>query len=80
MTKIVATYACEDHIERQRECQSAINCEFVVLTRWAESAGWSWQEISLALTELVEQYVAATGASGIMESPQTNSVKPKTLH
>lgn len=79
MTKFVATY--EDHVERQRECQSAIKREFVALTSWAESAGWSWQEISLALTELVEQYVVTTGSSGVMEeSPQTSSVKPKTLH
>lgn len=80
MTKTAAPYARED-VERQRECERALDCEFAALTSWAEGAGWSWQEISLALAELVERYVADTASIGIMEEPaQTSGVKPRTLH
>ncbi|OHV81864.1 hypothetical protein [Ensifer sp. LCM 4579] len=72
----------EERAERQRECERALNCEFETLTSWAESAGWSWEEIALALMELVEQYVLATACtSTIAQDPSAvRPSKSKTLH
>lgn len=81
MTKITSD-VFEERVERQRECERALNCEFEALTKWAESAGWSWEEIALALMELVEQYVLATACShNIAQEPEAAfHTKSKTLH
>ncbi|MBP2234712.1 hypothetical protein J2Z31_001202 [Sinorhizobium kostiense] len=79
MTKLVLTAICEHSGDRQRECERALNDEFDALTRAAEGAGWSWEEIALALMELVEQYVVATGTHNVAPAPITPS-KSKTLH
>lgn len=78
MTKFVLTAVCEHSGDRQRECERALNYEFDALTRAAESAGWSWEEIALALMELVEQYVVATGTQ--VSPAQITPSKSKTLH
>lgn len=81
MTKL-SSHVFEERAERQRECERALNCEFETLTRWAESAGWSWEEIALALMELVEQYVLATACTSTIaqDSAAVRPSKSKTLH
>ncbi|WEX79004.1 hypothetical protein PYH37_003977 [Sinorhizobium numidicum] len=81
MLKVVAPTIHQDNSERQRQCQRAMEEEFQALTSLAESAGWSWQEIALALMELTEEYVMvmrsnAERAEGALVAP-TNL---KTLH
>lgn len=81
MTKITSD-VFEERVERQRECERALSYEFESLTKRAESAGWSWEEIALALMELVEQYVLATACSrNIAQEPEAAlRAKSKTLH
>ncbi len=45
--------------ERDFECQLAMSDQFRILTEFAEHAGWSWDEIAVALLELTDEYVAA---------------------
>lgn len=81
MARITTSDACNEQTDRQQECHRAIVDDFALLTGWAESAGWSWQEISLALMELIEQYVTATGSlTALEEWPPTIPAKPRTLH
>lgn len=81
MARVITSDAYDEQAERQQECQRAIDDDFALLTGWAESAGWSWQEISLALMELIEQYVIATGSITVLEeSPPTMPAKARTLH
>ncbi|MCK3779460.1 hypothetical protein MZK49_22440 [Ensifer sesbaniae] len=44
---------------RDFECQLAMSDQFRLLTEFAEHAGWSWDEIAMALLELTDDYVAA---------------------
>ncbi|THK33972.1 hypothetical protein EHS39_32870 [Ensifer sp. MPMI2T] len=59
MTKALAQNNCPDHRSRDLECQRAMGDDFQLLIAVAESEGWTWQEIALALMELTEDYVAA---------------------
>ncbi|WP_065372959.1 hypothetical protein [Ensifer adhaerens] len=45
--------------ERGFACQLAMSDQFRLLTEFAERAGWSWDEIAIALLELTDDYVAA---------------------
>jgi len=45
--------------ERGFECQLAMSDQFRLLTECAERAGWSWDEIAIALLDLTDDYVAA---------------------
>lgn len=45
--------------ERDFQCQLAMSDQFQLLTQCAERAGWSWDEIAMALLELTDDYVAA---------------------
>ena len=47
--------------ERGFECQLAMSDQFRLLTECAERAGWSWDEIAIALLDLTDDYVAAMG-------------------
>lgn len=48
--------------ERDFQCQRAMSDQFQFLTASAEHAGWSWDEIAMALLELTDDYVAAVRA------------------
>lgn len=48
--------------ERDFQCQRAMSDQFQLLTASAERAGWSWDEIAMALLELTDDYVAAVRA------------------
>ncbi|MCG5487575.1 MAG: hypothetical protein KK482_28575 [Sinorhizobium meliloti] len=65
---------------RELECQRAMEDEFLVFTALAEEAGWSWQEIALAMLELTEQYVAAMRPSSAMEARSMLRSHSKSLH
>ena len=65
---------------RELECERALEDEFLVLTGLAEDAGWSWQEIALAMMELTEQYVAAMRPSSAMEARSLLRTHSKQLH
>lgn len=65
---------------RELECQRAIEDEFLVLTGLAEDAGWSWQEIALAMMDLTEQYVAAMRPSTAVEARSLLRMHSKILH
>ncbi|MCA1365854.1 hypothetical protein I6F15_00320 [Bradyrhizobium sp. BRP14] len=81
MSKIVAPAVHDDHPERQLECQRAIDCEFQALTGIAERAGWSWQEIALALMDLTEEYVMEMRLNAQPERGTTPArPDPRMLH
>jgi hypothetical protein len=81
MSKIIAPAVHDDHPERQLECQRAIDSEFQALTIIAERAGWSWQEIALALMDLTEEYVMEMRLSAQPERGATPArADPRMLH
>ncbi|PDT46880.1 hypothetical protein [Sinorhizobium fredii] len=59
MPKVTNTITQPQPTDRRLECERALEEDFQVFTSLAEGAGWSWQEIALALMELTEDYVMA---------------------
>ncbi|MDX0629546.1 hypothetical protein GOC91_25420 [Sinorhizobium medicae] len=77
---VISPTVHSQQISRELECQRALEDEFLVLTALAEEAGWSWQEIALAMMELTEQYVAAMRPSSAMEARSLLRMHSKSLH
>ncbi|MQW90515.1 hypothetical protein [Sinorhizobium saheli] len=68
-------------VDRWPECQRAIQDEFEILTGIAENAGWSWQEIVLALMELTEAYALAMRSDeAAAEGEPHLRMRTRTLH
>ncbi|OAP39985.1 hypothetical protein AU381_10620 [Sinorhizobium glycinis] len=81
MPKFTDTTIFPQPADRRFECQRALEEDFQVFTSLAEGAGWSWQEIALALMELTEDYVMAMRMN--TKSAENNAVPlplNKTLH
>ncbi|MDX0451938.1 hypothetical protein BMJ34_01380 [Sinorhizobium medicae] len=77
---VISPNVYSQQISRELECQRALEDEYLVLTALAEEAGWSWQEIALAMMELTEQYVAAMRPSSAMEARSLLRMHSKSLH
>ncbi|ABR62861.1 hypothetical protein [Sinorhizobium medicae] len=77
---VISPTVHSQQISRELECQRALEDEFLVLTALAEEAGWSWQEIALAMMELTEQYVAAMRPGSAMEARSLLRMHSKSLH
>ncbi|MQX16261.1 hypothetical protein GHK62_16225 [Sinorhizobium terangae] len=81
MTKALAQNICPDHRDRDLECQRAMGDDFQLLIAVAESEGWTWQEIALALLELTEDYATARRVDAQMrEGASVGLPISKTLH
>ncbi|PDT81463.1 hypothetical protein [Sinorhizobium sp. BJ1] len=81
MPKVTDTISYPQPTDRRLECERALEEDFQVFTSLAEGAGWSWQEIALALMELTEDYVMAMSTSTkIAESNTAPFPGNKTLH
>ncbi|MBP1882211.1 hypothetical protein [Sinorhizobium mexicanum] len=81
MSKALAQNIRNDHRDRDLECQRAMGDDFELLIAVAESEGWTWQEIALALMELTEEYVAAMRADAQMKEEASVGLPiSKTLH
>ncbi|MDK1489641.1 hypothetical protein QN219_06165 [Sinorhizobium sp. 7-81] len=79
MPKALAQNIGHDHPDRDLECQRALDDDFHLLIALAESEGWTWQEIALALMELTEDYVMAMRLDAEMKQGVSTAAS-RTLH
>ncbi|MDK1386759.1 hypothetical protein QN224_15220 [Sinorhizobium sp. 8-89] len=79
MPKALAQNIRHNHPDRDLECQRALDDDFHLLIALAESEGWTWQEIALALMELTEDYVMAMRLDAEMKQGVSAAVS-RTLH
>ena len=56
MSKIPAPTLPEGHRDRVLLCQDALEAEFLSLSDRAQRAGWSREEVAMALMELADCY------------------------
>ncbi|AUX80086.1 hypothetical protein [Sinorhizobium fredii] len=81
MPKVTDTITQPQPPDRRVECERALEEDFQIFTSLAESAGWTWQEIALALMELTEDYVIAMRmAAKMAEATPVAFPGNKTLH
>jgi hypothetical protein len=67
MSKIHAPTMPEDHPDRVLLCQEALEAEFLSLSDRARQAGWSREEVAMALMELADNYFLVNSDFEILE-------------
>ena len=80
MPKVTDTITQTQPTDRRLECERALEEDFQVFTSLAEAAGWTWQEIALALMELTEDYVMAMRMSTKIADDSVPFPGNETLH